>query len=225
MTFSLKFFPFKDFIFSIVPTVASFEGYLQDLIPLPILSNKLVELGLGLIISIALALVFHKGNVRNYKKSLAEILATGYIINFAGRLGKLLKGKSDLECSFPDQSTLKILPEKIKVEVGLPSSLDSLNTLAERTESETEIIYIREASLVEPYWVRGKKAEDGTLTIYEFPRTLFTLPKYLKKDFPDLVTSEKKSKKIFKSFNNKIEQLRIEYSQDFPQKQFVFNYI
>ena len=222
MTFSLKFFPVKDFIFSIVPTVASFEGYIQELLPMPILANKYIEIAIGLVLSLSLALIFHKGNVRNYKKSLAEILATGYISNFTGRLGKLLKGKSVIEFSFPDQSTQKILPQNVHVQVGLPNSLNSLRNFAEPAENHTEIVYVREASLVEPYWVRAKREEDGSLRIFEFPRTLFALPRYLKKEFPDLETSEKSSKKIFKYFNKKVEELRIEYSQDIPISNFEF---
>ena len=214
MTFSFKFFPVKDFIFSIVPTVASFEGYIQDLLPIPLLSNKYVEIALGLVISLLLALIFHKGNVRNYKKSLAEILATGYVSHFAGRLSKLLKGKTAIEFSFPDQSIRKVLPENVQVQVGLPKSLTSLNSFAHQVERDTEIVYIREATQVEPFWVRVKREDDQSLTIFEFPRTLFALPKYLKKDFPDLETSEKKSKRIFKYFNQKVEALRVEYSQD-----------
>ena len=225
MTLSLKFFPFKDFLFSIVPAVASFEGYIQDLIPLEILSNRYVEIGLGLFISICLALIFRKDNIKNYKKSLAEILATGYVSNFAGRLSKLLKGKSDLEFSFPNQKTLKIHPERIKVLVNLPKSLSSLRNFAEQTESETEIVLLREAAALEPYWIRAKLEDNGSLTIYEFPRTLFAIPRYLKKDFPDLITSERKSKKIFGYFNKKIEELRIEYSQDIPQERFIFNMV
>ena len=222
MTFSLKFFPVKDFIFSIVPTVASFEGYIQELLPMPILANKYIEIAIGLVLSLALALIFHKGNVRNYKKSLAEILATGYVSNFAGRLSKILKGKRAIEFSFPDQSSQKILPQDVTVEVGLPKSLKSLRDFAEQTEKDTEIVYIREASLVEPYWVRAKLEEDGSLKIFEFPRTLFALPRYLKKEFADLETSEKRSKKIFKYFNEKVEELRVEYSQDIPKSNFAF---
>ena len=225
MTFSLKFFPVKDFIFSIVPTVASFEGYIQELLPMPILANKYIEIAIGLVLSIALALIFHKGNVRNYKKSLAEILAMGYVSNFAGRLSKLLKGKSAIEFSFPDQSTRKILPQDVHVQVGLPNSLNSLRNFAEQAENDSEIVYVREATLVEPYWVRAKREEDGSLSILEFPRTLFALPRYLKKEFPDLETSEKRSKKIFKYFNKKVEELRIEYSQDIPKANFQFTNI
>ncbi len=222
MTLSLKFFPFKDFIFSIVPTVASFEGYLQDLLPLQILSNRFVEIGIGLVLSITLALIFHKGNVRNYKKSLAEILATGYVANFAGRIGRLLKGKTAIELSFPDNTIIKILPENVNVVVGLPTSLNSLNSFAGKTESDTVIVYVREATQTEPYWVRARLEEDESLTIFEFPRTLFALPKYLSKDFPDAATSEARSKKIFDYFNKKVESLKIEFSQDFPEGQIEF---
>ena len=163
--------------------------------------------------------------MRNYKKSLAEILAMGYMTNFTGRLGKTLKGKTELELSFPDKSVLKIQPQKINVLVSLPASMSSLKSLADLTEAETEIVYIREATMAEPYWVRGIKGSDDTFTIREFPRTLFALPKYLKKDFPDIETSEKKSKRIFRYFNDKIEQLRVEYSQDLPENQIVFEKI
>ncbi len=225
MALNFKFFSFKDFIFSVVPTAASYEGYLQDLIPAAVLENRFAELGVGVVLSGIFALVFYRGNVLSYKKSLAEILATGYFMNFTGRLGRLLQGKTPITFLFPDNREYEVLPQQIKVRVALPTSMAALHKHSHGINLDSEVAYISQSTTNEPFWVRAVWKDDGTLNIYEYPRTLFALPRYLQKEFSDPKKSEKNSKKLFKYFNAKIENSRIAHIQDLPEKQFVFNYV
>ena len=211
MKFSFKFFPIKDLFYSIFPTVGTYGGYLQGIAP-SIFPNIWIAIGIGLVASIIMAFIFHADNVKSYKKSLAEILATGYFINFTGRLGKLLKTKVPIDFHFPD-AIRTFDPNKIRVKIGMPKSLSSLSNYCETVEEEADIVYIRESTLSEPYWLRAK-IENEMLVIYEFPRTLFSLSKYLKEEFSDNETAEKNSKKIYSYFAKKIEQLRIEHANE-----------
>lgn len=220
MAFSLKFLPVKDLIFSVVPTVGTYLSYIQGLSS-TILPNKFIAIGLGLLASIILAIIFYSENVKTYKKSLAEILATGYFMNFTGRLGILLKSKSPIEFIFPNNIKKTFNTDSVSVEIGIPKSLDSLISYSEHIESNSEIIYVNNDDKNEPFWLRGV-VSDNRLIIFEFPRTLFSIPKYLNSDFNTKAKSERKSKRIFSCFNYKIEKLRIENSHLLPTKNLQF---
>ena len=212
MKFSFKFLPLKDLFYSVFPTVGTYGGYLQGIAP-KFFPNIWVAIGIGLLISVILAIIFYRENVKAYKKSLAEILATGYFMNFTGRFGKLLRTKTPIHFSFPDNSIKTFNSDQITVEIGMPRSLKSLNKYCEMAENNFDIVYVREATYSEPFWIRAA-IENDKLTIYEFPRTLFSLSRYLKTDFMDQKSAEKNSKKIYKFFRKKIEQLRIEFSNE-----------
>jgi hypothetical protein len=222
MTFTFKFFPLKDLIFSIIPTIGSYSGYLDGIIKFP---NRYLALGTGLIVSIILGVIFHSENVRTYKKSLAEILAMGYFMNFTGRLAKLLKGKADIGFSFDKKSVAYYAPVNVNVIVGIPKSLSSLVNFCNMVEAKADVAYIRESTKNDPYWVRANKEEDGTITIYEFPRTLFALSRYLEKEFSNTAKAEKNSRKIYKYFDEKLKQLKIHYSNEFPENRIKFEYV
>jgi nucleotide-binding STING sensor domain-containing protein len=211
MKFSFKFLPIKDLFYSVFPTMGTYGGYLQGYAP-KFFPNLWVAIGIGLIISIVLAVIFYSENVKTYKKYLAEILATGYFMNFTGRLGKLLKTKTPIHFSFPDNNTKIFTSDQITVEIGMPQSLTALNKYCEMVETNFDIVYVREATNSEPFWLRAN-IENNRLIIYEFPRTLFSLSSYLKDDFADQKSAEKNSKKIYSYFHKKIEQLRIEYAK------------
>lgn len=212
MKLGFRFFPLKDLFYSVFPTVGTYGSYANGIAP-DLFPNKWMAIGIGVVASVVLAVIFHADNVKTYKKSLAEILATGYFMNFTGRLGKLLKSKSPMEFSFPDKSVKIFTSDNIRVEIGLPVNLSALSRYAEQVEQKADIIYLREESGSEPFWLRAR-IEDGKLIIYEFPRTLFSLSKYLTAEFPDKARADKNSKKIYSYFHSKIEQLRIEHSSE-----------
>lgn len=212
MKVSLKFFPIKDLFYSVVPTVGTYGGYIQGVAP-DFFPNIWVAIGIGVVLSIILALFFYLENVKTYKKSLAEILATGYFMNFTGRLGKLLKTKTPIHFSFPDETLKTFTSDLISVEIGMPQDLISLNEYAEKIEAKSDIVYVREATYSEPFWIRAKVV-DNRLIIYEFPRTLFSVSRYLREDFSNSEKAKKNSKIIYSYFLKKIDQLRIEYSSE-----------
>ena len=222
MALSFKFFSFKDFVFSVVPTAASYEGYLQDLVPMELLSNKIAELGVGAGLSILLALVFYRDNVRSYKKSLAEILATGYFSNFTGRLGRLLQFTDPHTFIFPGDIEHRVNSEDIEVHVEIPKSFSALKKYSKNVKKNYPIAYLKDSPTKDPMWVRGVVKDDGKMIIYEYPRTLFAIPTYLKKDFATEVKAEKNSKKLFGYFNAKINSLRNEYSRDIDEEKIHF---
>src|SRR5690606_32211708 len=103
--------------------------------------------------------------------------------------------------------------DAIRVEIGMPVSLASLNAYSEKVEMTSDIVYVREQTSSEPFWIRAN-VEDNKLVIYEFPRTLFSISRYMKQDFTDVEKAEKNSKRIYSFFHEKIDQLRIEYSSE-----------
>lgn len=220
MKLSFKFFPIKDLFYSVVPTAGTYGGYIQGIAP-EFFPNMWVAIIIGVILSIILALVFYYENVKAYKKSLAEILATGYFMNFTGRLGKLLKTKTPIHFSFPDGSIKTFTSDAIRVEIGMPVSLASLNAYSEKVEMNSDIVYVREQTYSEPFWIRAN-IEDDKLVIYEFPRTLFSISRYMKQDFIDAAKAEKNSKRIYSFFHEKIDQLRIEYSSEISNSKLSF---
>lgn len=212
MKFSFKFLPLKDLFYSVFPTVGTYGGYLQGVAP-KIFPNIWISIGIGLVISVLLAVLFYRENVKAYKKSLAEILATGYFMNFTGRLGKLLRTKTPIHFSFPDDSVKTFTADHITVEIGMPKDLNSLNKYSEMVQNKYDVVYVREDTYSEPFWIRAD-VKGNKLIIYEFPRTLFSLSKYLKDDFMNQRSAERNSKKIYMFFHKKIDQLRIEHSSE-----------
>lgn len=220
MKISLRFLPVKDMFYSVVPTVGTYGGYLQGMAP-KLFPNQWIAIGIGLLLSIILAIIFYFENVKAYKKSLAEILATGYFMNFTGRLGKLLKTKTPIHFSFPDGSIKTFTANHISVEIGMPISLSSLIKYSEKIEMNSDIVYVREETYSEPFWVRAN-VQDAKLIVYEFPRTLFSISRYMRKDFTNSQKAEKNSKKIYSFFSEKIDQLRIEYSNEISNERLHF---
>lgn len=202
-----KFLTFKDVVFSIVPTVGTYLGYLKEN---PMFQNLWVSLAIGIGAMSLLLFIFSQENAKTYRRSLAEILAVGYFYNFTSRLGKILKSKAPIEFTFVDNTTLAFPIEKITVEIAIPKSYTSLVTYSNQVESITEIAYIREQSKTEPFWLRTQKTQND-LTVFEFPRTLFALPLYLEKDFKE---SDQSSQKIFQYFGEKLKTLKNTHLQE-----------
>ncbi|MBT8258122.1 MAG: hypothetical protein KJO49_06590 [Bacteroidia bacterium] len=223
MSFSFKFLPVKDLIFSVIPTIGTYLGYLQGVTP-DLLANKYVAIGVGLVASIILAFVFYKENVKSYKRSLAEILATGYVMNFTERMGRLLQSKLPYKILIDDLEGQPISPDNIYVEIAIPKSMQALKDYANTVDEETTTVFLEDPSSGQPIWLRGKLEKDD-LYIYDFPRTLFALRNYLKADFSNPKKEAKRSKKIFAYFSDKVDELREERISDFLSNRINFKTI
>ena len=75
MKLSLKFLPLKDLFYSIFPTVGTYGGYIQGIAP-TLFPNIWIAVGIGLLASVILAVVFYKENVisMNLKPGLKNTL-------------------------------------------------------------------------------------------------------------------------------------------------------
>ena len=218
-----KFLPIKDLIFSVIPTIGTYVGYLQGLTP-QLFPNQWVAIGIGFVASVLLALLFYKENVRTYKKSLAEILATGYFINFTEHMGRLLKSKLPYKILIGELEGQPISPENIHVEIAIPSSMKALKDYAETVDEQTKTVFLEDPSTGQPIWLRGKLVDDD-LYIYDFPRTLFAIRKYLKAEFSNPKKEESRSKKIFGYFSDKVDELKEERISDFLSSRIDFKKI
>lgn len=205
----------KDIIFSSIPTVPTYTGMLNGILPgwLTKNSNLLVITGLVIFI-IFLLLLFFFNNEAN-KKSLAQILATGYFQNFSGKLFFLLTQNNNLTFMLSNNTSYTVSPSNVEVEVLLPTSLDGLRKKTADINASTQIAYIDSNPFNEPFWVRIK-ADGNNVTIYEIPRTLFAIPKYLSESY-----SQQKSFKMHAAFNKRFKQILQDNSNIIPANRFV----
>lgn len=81
----------------------------------------------------------------------------------------------------------------------MPKSLSSLNSYCGQVEMNYDIVYVREETQSEPFWIRGKAMGDE-LIIYEFPRTLFSIYSYMKEDVLDSEKQKRTPKKFMPFF-------------------------
>lgn len=206
----------KDIVFSSIPTVPTYTGMLNGVLPDWMAKSTAFLITFGLVIfGIFLLLLFHFNNEAN-KRSLAQILATGYFQNFSGKLYFLLTQNNDLTFMLSNNVTYKVNPSQIQVEITLPSSLEDLRNKTAEINKDTTIAYIDSNPFNEPFWVRIKRTGENGVTIYEIPRTLFAIPKYLSESY-----SQQTSFKMHKAFNKKFKQILQDNSNLVPTQKFV----
>ena len=167
-----KSFNIKNIIGFIIPTV----WFYFDRIP------KNLSRTACIVITLLIFTFFYLLYVRNkhidYEKSIAEVLETGYFTNFFEKIALHIweqkKAKESIIFNFSDRSTVTVKADQIKVEVILPLSRSSLK----KTSDEIEII-TKQGNIDNFAWVLAQENPDNTITIYEYPRTLTAIPKYL----------------------------------------------
>ncbi|MBS1747251.1 MAG: hypothetical protein JST21_13860 [Bacteroidetes bacterium] len=197
----------KDLLFTGAPTAGTYtgylNGYLNEILPQWLIVNPWLTLGITILLFIIVIIILYYFNNEAHKKSLAEVLATGYFLNFSGKLTTLLKQENEITF-LRSSGPLTVPSSKIKLDILLPTSKDAMEETASGIEQTSEIAYIGNRSFTEPnLWMRIKEnVEDGSVSIIEFPRTLFALPHYLSTEY-----KQGNSKKIHQAFNNKFRQL------------------
>lgn len=197
----------KDILFSGAPTAGTYtgylNGYLNDYLPKWLIENPAIGLALTLAIFLIVIIILYWVNNEAHKRSLAEILANSYFLNFSGKLTSLLRQGTDV--AFTRSSGKWVVkPGALKLEVHLPTSKEKLRQISSAIDRETEIAYIDSNPFVEPaWWVKIKvDAANGKVTILETPRILFALPNYLSSEY-----TLRSSKKLHSAFNKKFTQL------------------
>lgn len=197
----------KDLIFSGAPTAGTYtgyvNGYLDNYLPGWLSANPLLVLTATVVIFLVIVGILYWVNNETHKKSLAEILANGYFLNFTGKLTALLKQGTEVQF-IRSQGNMTVKPGQLFLEIHLPASKSQLAQMSEIIDGETEIAYIETHPFIEPnWWVKIKvDSSSGQVTILEMPRTLFALPNYLSAEYTPAT-----SKKLHTAFNKKFNQL------------------
>lgn len=204
----------KDILFSGAPTAGTYtgylNGYLNDYLPEWLIENPTIGLALTLAIFLIIMIILYSVNNEAHKKSLAEILANSYFLNFSGKLTTLLRQGTDV-AFIRSSGKWVVNPGQLKLEIHLPASKEKLTQISSAIDQQTEIAYIDSHPFVEPAWWIKIKVDPacGKVTILETPRILFALPNYLSSDY-----TPKRSKKLHSAFNKKFTRL----VEDHPDK-------
>lgn len=197
----------KDILFTGAPTAGTYtgylNGYLNSVLPDWLVVNPWLTLTITLSLFLIVLFILYYFNYESRKKYLAEVLATGYYLNFSGKLTSLLKESSEITF-FRSSDSVTIPINKVKLAIFLPDSKETLESISSEIEESSEIAYVRYTSFSQPsLWLRiQENTTNGEITIVEFPRTLFALPHYLSTEY-----TNRTAKKLLQSFNKKFRQL------------------
>ena len=202
----LKFFNLQDLLISVIPGILTIHSTIKDL-------KFWIALIFGIIVLMLFVVVIFIKNMTVYKKEIADILANGYYINFLENLSFNLN-EMENEIEFGDKRTEFYDLDKISVEIVVPKSNQKLGEVADKLNDskKLESIILKNRKNNSGFWARAEKVED-TLIIKDFPRTLFSLPKYLKNELGEDY-NEMKSEKYHKIFIDKLQKLISDNSQN-----------
>ncbi len=195
----LKFFNLHDLLISVIPGLLTIHSTIKDL-------EYWLSLICGVFVLVLFMTLIIRNNIGVYKKELAEILANGYYINFLENLSfNLAELKNEVE--FGNKTTKFYDLDAIAIEIIIPNSIAKLENAADRLNDskKLESINLKNRDNNSGFWARAEK--DGeNLIIKDFPRTLFSLPKYLENELGETY-NERKSKKYHKIFIDKLQKL------------------
>lgn len=195
----LKFFNLQDFLLSVVPGLLTYHSVIREL-------EFWLAIIAGFLVLLLFILLIIQNNIGVYKKDLAEILAHGYYINFLENLSlNLVELKNEVE--FGNKEIAFYDLDAISVELIIPESISKLEEVADQLNDskKLESLNLKNRDNNTGFWARGIRDGDK-LIIKDFPRTLFSLPKYLETELGESY-SEKKSQKYHRIFVEKIEEL------------------
>jgi len=202
----LKFFNLQDFLLSVVPGLLAYHSTIREL-------EFWLAVIAGVLVLFLFILLIIKNNIGVYKKDLAEILAHGYYINFLENLSmNLVELKNEVE--FGNKQVAYYDLDSIAIEIIIPHSISRLEEVADRLNDSKKLerLNLRNRDNNSGFWARGIR-EDDRLNIKDYPRTLFSLPKYLENELGESY-SERKSEKYHRIFKEKIESLILDNRQN-----------
>jgi hypothetical protein len=202
-----EFLSVMDFGISLMPSLVSIIG------TLPYFERPWIPVIIGVAVLFGLIALFIHNNLGKKERALAEILATGYFINFLEPLAKNV-GKTT-EVYFRNKESSKYFAiECIEITIYMPMNSDSLVEISEVLNNQKgyENIDIINAKDGTPFWARAKVEKDR-LKIADFPRTLFSLPRFVKISLGH--TKPKKIRQYYEGFAEKLEDLLEDNRQDY----------
>lgn len=212
-----KFFDLKEMIYVTGPTV----GFYHEFVPKHFgLTDAMVLASTGAVFIGSFCLNIYK-RFAAHERSIAEVLATGYFHNFFERSVSLFRhrleegtattflfGKGD------NARSVTVPPGKISFTVILPESQQRLHESLGLISKNT-----LKATIDSGMWFDVVVHDDASVTIYDCPRTLTALRKYLVdggKTFDDRLAA-----KLYKHFSKKFTALWEREAENIPPEMFL----
>ncbi|MDZ7756447.1 STING domain-containing protein [Rhodohalobacter sp.] len=149
-----EFLSVMDFGISLMPSLVSIIG------TLPYFERPWIPVIIGLAVLFGLIGLFIHNNLGKKEKALAEILATGYFINFLEPMAKNI-GKTTEVYFRNDQSLKHFDIDCIEITVYMPMNSDSLVEISDALNNQRgyQNIDIINAKDGTPFWARVKAEE------------------------------------------------------------------
>lgn len=174
-----KNFDWKEFVALVIPTTFAYYDGLDKLykkITKTECPDK-IAISTSILIFILLILFDIFRNHKKKIKAISEALETGYFNNFFYPafivvMDKLRSGQP-LVFDFKDQSKSQITTREVEVVIILPKSRSEL------TRQMNHIQKITHEATINGSWVNIEVLKNGSVRIYECPRTLTTINSYL----------------------------------------------
>lgn len=190
-----KFSSLNEIILVLIPTTFGYLSGIEIVFPVP---ENLEYILFGIILVLLFITCLLRKKIE-HEETIAEVLETGYFMNFVDRTASFISGRKDetkpILIHYSDGTSEPIDSDKINVKVILPESLDSLHNTMAVVDGLT-----KRGSLDNGTWILcGKEKQDGITTIYDYPRTMTAMGRYLQSITKDY--NEQKSKPLHKHFN------------------------
>ncbi len=212
-----KFFDLKEMIYVTGPTV----GFYHEFVPKHLgLTDTMVFASTGVVFLLSFLVNIYK-RFSAHERSIAEVLATGYFHNFFERTVSLFRHRMEEGTSTTfsfgkgdNTRSIAVPPGKITVRIILPDSQQRLNESLAMIRSHT-----MKATIDSGVWFDIVVHENASVTIYDCPRTLTALRKYLVdggRTFDDRLSA-----KLHKHFSVKFMALWEREAENIPQGMFV----
>ncbi|WP_069129946.1 STING domain-containing protein [Rhodohalobacter halophilus] len=202
-----EFLSVMDFGISLMPSIVSIMG------TLPYFERPWIPVIIGIAVLFGLIALFIHNNLGKKEKALAEILATGYFINFLEPMARNIGKRTEVR--FRDEhKSMHFDINSIEITVYMPMNSDSLDQISDVLNNQKgyQNIDIINAKDGTPFWSRAK-VEGDRLKIADFPRTLFSLPRFVKISLGQ--TKPKKIRQYYEGFAEQLEDLLEDNRQDY----------
>ena len=201
-----NFISVYDVLVSILPSALSTFGTIL------IFDSPIISLIVGILILILVLGALIQISLIKKEKALAEILATGYFINFVEPLANNIHQKTTIY--YPESShEHEVELTEIKITLKIPVSTEQLVLVDEdfRNNKSYTNIQIDNLQTGGRIWLKAIE-EESKLILMDYPRTLLSLPKFIKTNVGK--RKPNRMKKYYESFYKKLEELIDENSQN-----------
>jgi len=161
----------------------------------------------GFIVLAVLVATLLFNNHRKRRTAISEVLAIGYFMNFIEQLADNIVQQTAVYFEGAEDAK-NFDMEDISIKIFMPKSTEGLTSIAATLNSPAEyaVVHIKNLKTHTPIWARAERSTANSLVLVDFPRTLFSLPDFIKKDVGGKY-GQKDAARLYRTFFEKIKDL------------------